>query len=189
MAWGLGSCSSRMWSEMEDGLDNYRKLIDRVEDRCRSIQDAHADQLRCRPGCASCCLSISIFPVEASHILQWIRETRDPFFTESGREFRFRSGICPMLHENICRIYPVRPLICRTHGYPMLTRESGEAVVSCCPMNFTEVSVIPSSALIDLDLLTRTLVAVNRVFLETGMETARWSADRISLEDIFRAAV
>jgi hypothetical protein len=69
----------------------------------------------------------------------------------------------------------------------MLTRETGEAAVSCCSMNFSDLSEIPASALIDLDLLNRMLVTINRVFVQAFSGNIQWSSDRVSLLDILQA--
>jgi hypothetical protein len=48
-------------------LDNYRRLVDRVDNVCRRVQEAYAAQIACEKGCAgNCCrIHLSVFAVEA----------------------------------------------------------------------------------------------------------------------------
>lgn len=63
-------------------------------------------------------------------------------------------------------MYDRRPVICRTHGLPLLIRGEGEERRDCCPKNFVGHSLgdLPGSDLLDLERLNTILVAVNMVF-------------------------
>lgn len=48
--------------------------------------------------------------------------------------FVFYVGECPFVHNNMCSIYEVRPLICRTFGYSLITKpekKTIENVLTC----------------------------------------------------------
>jgi len=169
-----------------DLLRNYFRLIESIDARCREIQRGYSDHLACRRGCADCCRSFSIFPVEAAAILHGIETLpaeRYERILDRSRSHG-QTDQCSLLENGECLIYPFRPIICRTHGFPILTRANGDPEVDFCPKNFTRIASLPGNAMIDIDRLNETLVAVNRLFI------SEWNAggtalDRIALHDIF----
>lgn len=98
----------------------------------------HADRLRCRPGCSSCCVDdLTVFPVEADLIRRHHAELLD-----SGEPHP--EGACAFLDDcGLCRIYEHRPYVCRTQGYPLRwfderEDEEGPYLVELrdiCPLN------------------------------------------------------
>lgn len=89
----------------------FHAKVDRDVARLRSV---HAKRLACGKGCSSCCADgLDVHEVEAERIAR-------------GRGARLlgerahASGACAFLGEHgECRIYPDRPLVCRTHGLPL----------------------------------------------------------------------
>ena len=147
-------------------LDHYLDLVARVDARCEAIRAAYGDQIACRKGCDACCGLISVFPVEALR-LGMALATRPP--AEVAAVLEAASGAdedapCPLIHEGACRLYPARPIICRTHGLPILRRGGAEPVLDCCPLNFKGIEHFPNTALIDLERLNSALWAVNHRF-------------------------
>jgi len=159
-------------------LEAYRQLVAKTDAFCRSVEERFAEQLACRAGCASCCRHLTLFPVEAAALVAGLR--RLPAAELAGlREIARQStpdGPCPLLQAGLCRLYPVRPLICRSHGLPLLVREAGGVRVDRCPLNFTGCDSLPGSAVLDLDALNQTLVAINRLFLQSP--PPGWPAER-----------
>jgi len=73
---------------------------------------------------------------------------------------------CPLLEDHRCLLYSARPIICRTHGFPIIYTEGRERKVDCCPLNLVDGDQsMPGSAIIDLDRLNTLLVAVNILYL------------------------
>jgi len=72
---------------------------------------------------------------------------------------------CIFLDKGLCTIYPVRPLICRTHGYPIVVQTDGEVHVDHCPQNFQH-AVLKREYLIDIDHLNTMLFSINAIFLK-----------------------
>ena len=73
---------------------------------------------------------------------------------------------CPLLEDHRCLLYAARPIICRTHGLPIIYTEGNERKVDCCPLNLNEGDQpVSGSAIIDLDRLNTLLVAVNALYL------------------------
>lgn len=158
---------------MENALANYRALVEKVDGMCRKIQGAHADDIACRRGCDSCCRHLSLFPVEAVALRLSLERMNDPALqSRIRRHASLASGDgCPLLDHGTCLMYDHRPLICRTHGMPLLVEKDGKAAVDYCPMNFRAVSSLEREMIIDLEQLNRTLVLINRVFVEQVFET------------------
>lgn len=151
-------------------LDNYRLLLARVDDLCRGIEERFRTVITCTAGCDGCCRHLSLFPVEAAALAAELAD-QPPAVRRQIRERAGNAsaaGPCPLLEGHRCLLYPARPLICRTHGMPLLLQRGGKRQVDYCPLNFRGVSSLPGSAVIDLDRLNEALVAVNLRF------TAEW---------------
>lgn len=168
-------------------LNNYHRLIERVDRHCQGIQKQYGGLMDCRKGCCACCRHISVFPVEAVAMMDSISKLPTAILACLEQYDEIRLIECPLLSEGECLIYPVRPVICRTHGFPLLTVESDKPVISCCPQNFQNVSPIPSQAMIDLEPLNRMLVAINALFLKEWPPNS-WPTARIQLVDVIRSA-
>lgn len=153
---------------MENLLDNYYQMVSRVDALCRGIQEVLSDQITCSAGCSSCCTAITIFPVEAA-VLNAAIET-----LPEARRVSILSYIaahaqgerCPLLEDHRCLLYAARPIICRTHGLPIIYTEGSERKSDCCPLNLSDSNQpVSGSAVIDLDRLNTLLVAVNALYL------------------------
>jgi len=146
---------------------SYRQLITKIDTLCREIESALGEQITCYEGCSSCCTSITIFPVEAAAL-------REALHALSGREAeavrlhvaRNADGErCPLLLDHRCLLYSARPVICRTHGLPILYTEDNQLKSDCCPHNMTASESVNGRNVVDLDKLNALLVAVNSLYL------------------------
>jgi len=89
----------------------------------------------------------------------------------SGAKIRQRAAAasfwdCPLLEDRACSMYTIRPIICRTHGFPLLTHYKARPAIGYCRYNFKDMSVIPDDAIIDLDSINRALRAINTSFVD-----------------------
>ena len=153
-------------------LDNYRDLVSRVDEMCRRIEESLRPEITCIRGCDGCCRHLSLFPVEAVALAAALRELPPAEVDRIRARARgaLPDGSCPLLEQHCCLLYPARPLICRTHGLPLMVNRNGERQVDYCPLNFRGLSFLPGSAVINLDRLNETLVAVNLLFaLPSGL--------------------
>ncbi len=152
-------------------LKNYTDLINRVDAHIKQVADSYADQIVCHKGCDSCCRFLTLFPVEAfalSRAFVALSNTDQAKIVEAIESME-ESGEgelehCPLLIDKICLLYPARPVICRTHGFPLYMEKDGEGLVDFCPENFKEMTSLPKDALINLDQLNTLLTAVNKHF-------------------------
>ena len=97
------------------------------------LEARHAERLKCREGCSSCCVDdIEVFEVEALRIRQHCGEVL--------ASAPHPAGGCAFLDATgRCRIYAHRPYVCRTQGLPLRWHEErdGEVVElrDICPLN------------------------------------------------------
>ena len=149
----------------------YALLVARVDDFSATVSDQLAPALHCRPGCDACCQrELSVLPLE----LYAIRCALDRC-TLVSEPVPVPGVPCPLLDDRCCSIYPHRPIICRTHGLPLLVdRQTGRR--DCCPRNCTgpALAALPSAQLLDLERLNTILVSLNRAFAaRAGIDPAR----------------
>lgn len=153
---------------MENLLDNYYRMVSRVDALCRGIQDVLCDQITCSEGCSGCCTEITIFPVEAAVLNAALEALPDARRNAILRHVAAQAGgeRCPLLEDHRCLLYTARPIICRTHGLPIIYTEGSERKSDCCPLNLNEMDqAVSGAATIDLDRLNMLLVAVNALYL------------------------
>jgi Fe-S-cluster containining protein len=152
---------------MEDLLNNYRQLVARIDALCSDIAEALGERITCAEGCSDCCSAITFFPVEAAALATALDALPKEEAGEILRLVAEQAGgeRCPLLHHDRCLLYAARPVICRTHGLPIIYGAGEERRVDYCPRNLTGCEAIPGSAIIDLDNLNALLVAVNSLFL------------------------
>jgi len=155
---------------MDALFENYRALIARVNSRCGEIEAALSGHMACRKGCSACCLNISLFPVEAiSFRLAFDTLSEAQKASALGRTAESSDeGPCPLLDEaGACLLYEHRPVICRTHGLPIVFDDGkGNRRVDFCPENFQSLESLSGEAMIDIDAMNQMLAAVNVLFCE-----------------------
>ena len=81
-----------------------------------------------------------------------------------------------------CVLYQVRPVICRTHGYPITLEKNGQIEIDFCPKNFKGITAFQNRDLLSLEQLNKTLMAVNQHFL-SSIDTGSLMPERIKLAD------
>lgn len=169
---------------MAGPLANYHSLLAKVDDLCRGIVERLGTAITCHPGCSSCCQVISVFPVEAVALIeaadrlpkQQLKQLKDHLVRWSEGDER-----CPLLKDDQCLLYEARPIICRTHGLPILISDGDERRIDVCPHNCQGLDHLPGEAVVDLERLNTLLAAVNALYLrEFGIKLP----ERIALTDL-----
>jgi len=147
-----------------------------VDELCAGIANTLRERIACAAGCSGCCAAITIFPVEAAALRETLDSLTEAEASVIRRHVEEHAGEedCPLLSNDRCLLYEARPIICRTHGLPILFTEDGNQRLDCCPLNLTKGESLPGSAIIDLDRLNTVLVAVNALYLK---QTAGASSD------------
>lgn len=120
-------------------LNNYHALRKEIDVKTAELWKVHSCNMACKKGCDSCCLSFEVFPVEYAAIKEQLEKEYPQVLTsgvapEAGED-------CVFIKNNQCSIYNARPIICRTHGYPLLNmdEEGEEWELSFCELNFKTV--------------------------------------------------
>lgn len=166
-------------------LAPYRQLVAQTDLLCARIVQKFAPQIVCRAGCGGCCQLQSVLPVEAYSLFVAWRQ-----LPASEREALLQTiadadaEACPLLADARCPLYPARPLICRTHGLPILFATEAGRSVDFCPLNFVGVSSLPGTAVIDLDRLNLLLAQINRDFV-ARLFGDQPPPERLALGEIF----
>lgn len=115
----------------------YKKLRDEVDNLCDSLLQKHQSFMQCHEGCSMCCQSFKILPVEF-HAIQEELMGRDIQINQNTKP-----GECKFLINNRCSIYKRRPVICRTHGFPLARLNEDEEAyeIFYCELNFIKFSL------------------------------------------------
>jgi hypothetical protein len=150
-------------------LRDYQKLISEVDQLCYEIRQRYAKYISCKKACpGNCCQRhITVFPIEAvsfARALQILPQKQvDQIRRKACKATSF--GPCPLLEDGACLIYDARAIICRTHGYPILSEYKGHRSVGFCHKNFKNLPSISNKWIIDLASLNQSLAAHNRRFM------------------------
>jgi len=101
-----------------------------VDAQARDLETRQDPPLRCRRGCADCCVDgLTVFAVEADRI----RRENAVLLAEATAH---DPGACAFLGaDGACRIYASRPYVCRTQGLPLRWLENDGENRDICPLN------------------------------------------------------
>ncbi len=165
-----------------NSLNNYRQLVGRIDELCRRIEERYAGHIACRRGCDECCRHLSLFWVEGVALalaLQSLPGKQRNRLRRKARESR-PDGPCPLLEDGACLLYHARPVICRTHGLPIL---AGDGRVDFCPRNFGGLAALPGDAVLDLERLNTALAGVNALFVAEHFSDHPPGKDRLTIAE------
>jgi Fe-S-cluster containining protein len=149
-------------SRLDKCLTPYRDLLDSVDQLLYRIERRYSAQIACHKGCNCGCRNLSVFPIEALSLADALQNL------PAGPAARIRKRAatasfweCPLLEDRACSLYPLRPVICRTHGFPLQTIYNERLSIGYCRHNFKSMSPIPDDAVIDLDPINAALRTIN----------------------------
>jgi len=169
-----------------DPLDAYLQLLARVDEFSERVNRRYPGMLHCRRGCDDCCRrDLSLFPIEVSRLVEHVqtlppdRQARVLARARTAREDR--EAACPLLEEGLCLAYPVRPVICRSHGLPLLLPD--QSGLSLCPYNFKDVLDIQGECVLDLNPVNQILATTNLMRAQAeGLDPERIAVSRALVE-------
>jgi Fe-S-cluster containining protein len=168
--------------EQNSRFDHYRQLLKRVEEKFSEIHTRYPKQFQCGKGCFGCCKSgLTVTNVEGQHIRDWLMSHPEKVaeIIEADENPHHGEKYCKFLSASgACLIYEVRPIVCRSHGAPLLVpneNEEGEFDGDVCPLNFTDFDLAELDAKdwIRLDTLNTILVRIDLEFDKTNAGVRR----------------
>jgi hypothetical protein len=142
-------------------VSRLSELTTKVDGFFARVAARHGDDMQCNSGCSDCCHTrLTITGVEAAAIralvAAWPVEARR-MLGELGPEHH-----CAALDAaGRCKIYEVRPIVCRSHGAPIRMRLDSLPVVQSCHRNFGRGEP-DADCVIDQTTLSALTLAVDR---------------------------
>jgi uncharacterized protein len=172
-------------NDINDLLQNYHNLVAKIDSLCTGVMTQCAESITCRKGCDACCRHFSIFWVESVNLAVHVTTLpqKQSALLRNNAQYLADQDVCPLLVDGACALYAARPIICRTHGLPILTHSEVEQNVDFCPKNFTLAETIPGHLIIDLDTLNKTLVAINALFVSRYFNGSPPPTERLAILD------
>ena len=163
----------------------YYNLISQIDSKCESLEKEHKQHLNCKKGCDLCCMAISVFPVEFYAIKAELN-----LKSIADLPVQKSKGQCRFLVDHSCLIYASRPVICRTHGLPLvyMNLEETEYELSLCELNFIDYDLadFDEENTYPMDRINSQLYMINKDFV-SGFEGGRYrEQDRIPLAELIK---
>ncbi len=169
-------------AQIDSLLKNYQALVKKVDSHIATITKTFADHLACKKGCDACCKFLSLFPVEAMAVSQAFADLSEDIKLKVTRKIEKEKNTCPLLINRECVLYPARPIICRTHGYPIYMEKEREILIDFCPENFKGITSFSKETLLNIEQLNTLLSVINRHFIES-IETEPHFGGRIPISE------
>jgi uncharacterized protein len=151
-------------TQMTTLISQYQRLCQYCDDLFAATLQAFRTHMCCAPGCATCCVLETVTPLEADIIAGYLASHPLAPLAELSAGNKPEPGLCVFLEDNRCSIYPVRPIICRTHGMPL--RYPAQPGIDACPLNFTEfnLSTLAPQDVLDTERITHNLMRLNLAY-------------------------
>ena len=172
-----------MKQEVLKEIENYENLISEIDDLHNKLAAIHQQNMKCKKGCDQCCMDLMVFPVEYYAIKEKIKASG----IQLPQASETKNSPCAFLLDHLCSIYAVRPLICRTHGLPLLYMHEEDWHLNHCPINFDQVDddYFTFENTYPQDKYNSKLYLINKSFIENFNE--EWDEKtRIPLKNLFQ---
>ena len=185
--------------DAESIVGRYRELLQEASDEADRLNALYREFMVCRKGCSECCTDISVLPIEW-YVLKSDIESSIPEHRPAAKQ----TEGCSLLVNDSCSLYRSRPLICRTHGLPLLyliedydleghrkNVEEPEWQISWCDLNFTTVTeenmedLFEPEDVLNMEEWNTRLKALNQDFLECPEGQPFRDRKRMPIADIF----
>nr|WP_321453893.1 YkgJ family cysteine cluster protein [uncultured Carboxylicivirga sp.] len=171
---------------MSEQLNAYYSMRDEIDNYVNYLNDEHGNHMVCKKGCDLCCLDFDVFPVEFDAIKKQV-ENEYPEVLKQDRK-QEQEGLCTYLKNHACTIYNARPIICRTHGFPLVNmNEAGDQwELSFCHLNFTNVDddYFDDENIFEQDTYNSKLYMLNKEYLASNTELDYSEKDLIPLKNL-----
>ncbi len=173
---------------MKEHISAYYQLRSEIDQHIDYLWGEHNKHMACKKGCDLCCLDFDVFPVEPAAIKEQI-ETEYPDIL-NDKSIETKEGTCAYLHNHACSIYNARPLICRTHGFPLVNmNEAGDQwELSFCHLNFNDVDddYFDEDAIYEQDTYNSKLFVLNKNYLQANPDLGYNELDLVPLRSLLK---
>jgi len=172
-----------MDKKIDQHFEKYIKLRTTIDILSEELTIEHLKNMQCKKGCDMCCIDYNIFPIEFYSILKNLKEKRIKPVSANLE----KKEVCIFLIDHACSIYVQRPIICRTHGLPLLfVNEISEWELSTCELNFTEYNFekFTTENTLPLDKYNSKLFMLNKEFIADFKNKKYTKTDLIPLKQI-----
>lgn len=158
-------------------ITQYYKLRNYCDSFFEIVYSTFQSEMKCKKRCSLCCTLESVLVLEGSIITSYL-EKHEP------KSFLQKEDRCLFLDKGLCSIYPVRPIICRTHGLVLYDSEKS-TLASSCDLNYVEFDFKKFNKKYALDIheVTKVLVQLNLRYSEL-IDTSLSEDGRISLQTL-----
>jgi hypothetical protein len=164
-------------------FEKYKLLLSEIDNHTASLEEVHHKHMKCKNGCSLCCMDFSVFPVEFYFILNELKNEN----IKHGKNGDLNNEICAFLRNHSCTIYQHRPIMCRTHGLPLLyANDEGDWELSACELNFTDYDFedfTPENTL-PQDRYNSKLFLLNREFIAEFTDKKYGELDLIPMKQL-----
>lgn len=172
------ACSGDFQASGAALMAQYAALCRYCDQAFAAALGRYPDHMQCANGCASCCILETVAPLEAAVIAAHLAAAGPPVMPARA------AHQCVFLDRAAsCAVYPVRPIICRTHGMPLQYPEM--ETLDICPLNFSDqhpLDIEPQYAL-DAERIAANLLRLNLAFCML-MGSREAAGERIPLADL-----
>ncbi len=161
----------------------YKNLVEEIEQHTDLLENTHKKHMMCKNGCDLCCIDFSIFPIEYHFILNEIKKGN----TLPELEEKTNGNTCAFLKNHSCLIYDHRPIMCRTHGFPLIyVNDNDENELSACELNFTEFDYedFTMENTLPQDKYNSKLFLLNREFIAEFTDKKYGELDLIPMKEL-----
>lgn len=169
-------------------MREYLNLRDKVDAEFNRLSLKHQQEINCALGCHECCApELSVTQVEADMMRAYLTER--PELIERLRVLAVdnphKGTRCSLLSaEGHCSIYEVRPIVCRSHGAPVLVQiDEKREGLDACPKNFVSgMNMLDVGDWINVETLNTMSALIDwRYALDQGREKPDPELDRVKL--------
>lgn len=140
-----------MQPERRERLLAHLRVID---DGVAPVVERHRADMQCGPGCGECChQSFEVSSLEGELLREGLdqldADLRDDVLARAAAWRPDQRMPCPLLDDQQrCRLYAVRPRVCRKYGIPLWHPDRPHEVRTC-PKNFRGVADIDAALILE----------------------------------------
>jgi len=164
-------------------FSKYKLLVNKIDKITAKLEKVHHKHMLCKNGCSMCCMDFSVFPVEFYFILNELKN--ENIKPDKGEDLS--NEVCAFLRNHSCTIYRQRPIMCRTHGLPLLyANDDGDYELSACELNFTDFDFedFTMENTIPQDKYNSKLFVLNREFIADFKDKKYGEMDLIPMKEL-----